>query len=202
MAIKFLKSKMAAQGSMSVTVTMRTLLARTYLQGGKRFSELARSMKRETSDPLYVAYVTGAIFLSVAALEAAVNAVWVDTPEKDRNSQEGLFDKCRQLLKVNKKDFNANSLEFKRVNALVKLRNALIHYKSDWDDNPQPHEQLKRLFKQVLSPKMLPQSFPKEYLLHDVVIEFPIWCCEFAVAFFRKMEMPTEVEAWEALQET
>jgi len=40
------------------------------------------------------------------------------------------------------------------------------------------------------------------YLLHDFVIEAPIWCCEFAVAFFREMEMPTEVEAWKALQKT
>ncbi|MCK4392661.1 hypothetical protein KAX17_07110 [Candidatus Bipolaricaulota bacterium] len=198
MAIKYFKSKMVAQGSMSVTATMRTLLASTYLQGGKRFSELARSMKRETSDPLYVAYVTGAIFLSIAALEAAVNAVWIDSFGNHEIDTLNLLEKCERLLEHRSKKL-AEGTPVQKIRALVCLRNELVHYKPEWDDKLEAHKRVEKKIQAVIPRKLLPYSFPKDYLMHEFAIEAPTWCCAFAEYFFCEMEMDMRLECCTSL---
>jgi hypothetical protein len=106
-------------------------------------------------------YVIGAIFSAVAFLEATINEFLADTvdhPEGEavgnldpttktiladmwKNDVVGKFsiiDKFQVVLAVNRKNlFDSAAPTYQAVDDLIKLRNALVHYKPEWIESSQ-----------------------------------------------------------------
>ena len=111
------------------------------------------------------AYVTGAILFAVAALEASINEFYLEAQDRDKNTLSGLNDsqlsvlanqwvnfkpffpvlkKYQEALKsVGQKEFDQSRNPFEDTDSLVYLRNALIHYKPEWDDEAKVHQKIK-----------------------------------------------------------
>jgi hypothetical protein len=148
---------------------------------------------------LEVAYAAGAIFLSVAALEAAINAILIDDPDWRDTEKLCLFDKCDHVLgkhsKVQKLDKGGPVCQ--RVAAIITLRNELVHYKPEWDDRLDAHKQLQEKFQSVIPQKLLPTDFPRDYVVSDLTLEAVEWCGDFAKDFFARMDMSEEETIWD-----
>jgi len=195
MAIKEAECKITAVSSMTANASKRTLLARQYLQGAAAFAKLSATLQSQTASPLDVAYVAGAIFLAVAALEAAINAILIDDPDWKNTDKLRLLDKCdHALARHNKaKKLDRSTKVCQRVAALIKLRDELVHYKPEWDDRLDAHKQLQRKFQSVIPSRLVPKDFPKGFMTCDFAAKAVEWCKDFAKDFFSKMNTP---KAW------
>jgi hypothetical protein len=198
MAIIEVGCNITAVSSMAANASKRTLLARQYLQGAAAFAKLSATLQSQTSSPLDVAYVAGAIFLSVAALEAAINAILIDDPDWKNTDKLCLLDKCDHVLARHSKIQNLDRGDqvCKRVAALIKLRNELVHYKPEWDDRLDAHKQVQRKFQAVIPSRLLPKDFPKDYMTCDFAAKAVEWCSDFAKDLFSKLDMAEEQTMW------
>jgi hypothetical protein len=200
MAIKkYAECKMTAVSSMTANASKRTLLARQYLQGAAAFAKLSETLQSQTSSPLYMAYVAGAIFLSVAALEAAINAILIDDPDWKNTDKLCFLDKCdHALARHNKAEKLGRSTKVcQRVAALIKLRNELVHYKPEWDDRLDAHKQVRKRFQAFIPPRLLPKDFPKDYMTCDFAAKAVEWCSDFAKDFFSKLDLEQDRTMWD-----
>jgi len=121
------------------------------------------------------AYVTGAILSAVAALEASINELYLEAQDRNKNTLSGLndselsalvnkwttvkcsnkrferlfiLDKYQEALKsVNKKEFKTGEYPYQDAASLIYLRNALVHYKPEWDDEANVHSTIKARLK-------------------------------------------------------
>ena len=200
MTIKEASCKITASASLTAGASKRTLLARQYFHGAAEFAKLSVTLRSQTSSPLEVAYVTGAIFSSIAALEAAINAVLIDAPDWENTDKLCLLDKCDQLLSRHSRMLERGKPVCQRVAAIIKLRNELVHYKPEWDDKLDAHKQLRKKFQSVISQKLLPINFPKDYVISDFALKAVEWCGDFAKDFFEKIDMLEEVDMWNISQ--
>ena len=101
------------------------------------------------------AYVTAAIVFSVAFLEASINEFYLEARDSNQKTLEGLsdaeiaviaelWDTVEQhtvlgkyqvaLAACRKQRFDKGAEPFQRTDALVKIRNALIHFRPEWSD--------------------------------------------------------------------
>ena len=120
--------------------------------------EIYESQKQE-----HRACVTGAVVFSVAFLEASINEFYLQAIDKSRNALQGLTDQQLAILaelwavveqqKLLAKyqialaacgcdRFDPGADLFQGTDALVKIRNALIHYRPEWDDELKVHKKL------------------------------------------------------------
>ena len=118
-------------------------------------SELVRTIHRS--------HVTAAIFCAVAFLEASINELYLSAVDMDLSVlplfDERVFDlfakvwievEMRPMLYKYEKAFlliDKTPLEhsynpYKDTENLIKLRNCLVHYKSEWDDEHGVHQKL------------------------------------------------------------
>jgi len=144
------------------------------------------------------AYVTGAIISSVASLEAAINEIFLSAIDGNKIFQN-FDDKFPELLTelwptvektasilhkyqivlvaATKEKFNPGQTPYQEVDDLIKLRNALVHYKPEWDTNLKNHKKIEQRLKTRFP--INPYShindafFPKKCLGHG--------CAEWAV---------------------
>lgn len=126
----------------------------------------------------YKSYVASAIISSVAALEAKINQFMVDNYEKlDRSpyvANDEIYNKFN-VLKKNEKlldqlfvkptvklkydvvlflltgGFPHHNMVIEKTDYLIKLRNALVHFKPEWDNEPDRHVNLEKLKKNFFS---------------------------------------------------
>ena len=111
------------------------------------------------------AYVTGTILSAVAFLESSVNEFYLEAVDNNKNPLGSLSDsavsslasawpqvesleileKFQKALNIaSLPQFNKGNPPFQDAASLVKLRNALVHYKSEWDDQAIVHSSLKQ----------------------------------------------------------
>jgi len=112
------------------------------------------------------AYVVGAIVSAVMGLEACINEIYLDACDKNHNKLSGLgeqamallaewwprlersrADTCLKyqhaLLLAGKPAMLKGENPYQDADSLVLLRNALTHYKSEWDDSLDQHGKLR-----------------------------------------------------------
>jgi len=108
-------------------------------------------------------YVTGAIILCVAGLESSVNEFYLEACDKNERKLQGLtsddihvlatwwqemekrslLTKYQTALKLTaKQTFDLGSNPYQDVGNLCFLRNALVHYKPEWDGELDAHKKL------------------------------------------------------------
>lgn len=141
-----------------------------------------------------IAFVLNAITSSVSFLEATVNEFLTDTVEHDTGELvgeldtkikgnlallwkkdilrlTGTLDKYNLILSfANKKPFEKGSTTYQKVDDLIKLRNALVHYKPEWVGD-EPHKFEQRLKKYQFDINVIMKSpgnafFPQQCLGH------------------------------------
>lgn len=135
--------------------------------------------------------VSASIFFAVAALEADVNEIFIDSdvnfPGYDKallNEMWGLIEQKRILEKYEmalflkkKGKFDKGDSIYQDTYNLIKLRNALVHFKPEWSDEKREHRKIEDRLrgKFQLSPFLAADGefFPKRCMSHG--------CAEWAV---------------------
>jgi hypothetical protein len=147
-------------------------------------------------------YVIGAVLSSVASLEAAINAIYIDAPVpnsptfQDGNpkvpkalaaanwqklERRSILHKYQKALRLTQKpEFNKRGSPYQEVESLIELRHVLVHYKPEWNTAQKKHKEIEDRLKSLKSPfKPNPAAesyapfFPRHCLGHG--------CAEWAV---------------------
>jgi hypothetical protein len=111
------------------------------------------------------AYVTGGIISAVAALESSINELFLEAADRNPHTLPGvpeavlsrmaglwphiernaLLDKYQVALTLaDKPRLDRGDAEYQHATSVVKLRDALVHYKPEWDDEAEVHAQLEK----------------------------------------------------------
>ena len=127
---------MEGSSDVSATASVRRGMTASYLSSVNLFSRESARIEDEYGASIpdqdviheHTAYVTGAIFLSVAFLEALVNESLGDLIEEVKNNSTlARFDLV--LENAGKPKFERGREPYQGVKALIDLRNELTHYK-------------------------------------------------------------------------
>lgn len=120
----------------SVTATVRRGMTASYLSSAKLFARAIARIEAEhgTSQPSqdvideHIAYVTGAIFLCVAFLDALINESLGDSIEEVKKNPT--LARYQLVLEgAGKQKFERGRDPYQSVKTLIDLRNELTHYK-------------------------------------------------------------------------
>nr|CBH39339.1 conserved hypothetical protein [uncultured archaeon] len=226
MADKHLKDSIKVNSTLGVsaTVSLKTNFSGHHMLSAAHFARqsaiIEKNYKDEITDELraeHRAYVTGAIIVSVASLEATINEVFISAVDNENLFEDfdptipkvlaelwsldvvkktRFLEKCRLVLDVaNKEKFNTKSSLFRKVELLINLRNALVHYKPEWDTDLKKHKNVGDALKKCCF-KTNPFShandafFPKRCLGHGCAEWSVKSTIEFIEDFYRRMGFP------------
>lgn len=158
----------------SVSARRKHNFSKQHLAGAKVFAAEAKSIETTTPPPdenvrvKHRAYVTTAILSAVAFLEASINEMYLSAAAKDSTALPSfdvntfkIFDEFWEevkwypilrkyqiaLLLVRKERFDCGKSPFQEAESLVKLRDSLVHYKPEWDDEAGQHQKLESRLK-------------------------------------------------------
>jgi hypothetical protein len=125
----------------------------------------AANQKNDIRKPRHRAYVVGAIVSAVMGLEACTNEIYLDAvdgskkkllglseqemgmlaewwPQLERQRADALLKSQHALLLLGKLPLPKGRNPYQDADHLIHLRNALTHYKSEWDDALDKHGDL------------------------------------------------------------
>jgi len=163
-----LKGKISFKGGVSMRV--KHSFSKQHYSAAKCFSNEAIQIESSSTSiseedlSKHRAYVTGTIFFAVAALEASINEFYLEALDRNENTLSGLNnnqlsilsckwenieslpvdEKYQEALKsLGKKEFDKGRNPFQDTVSLIDLRNALVHYKPEWDDETDVHKKIK-----------------------------------------------------------
>ncbi|WP_173507400.1 hypothetical protein [Aliiroseovarius sp. xm-v-208] len=123
-------------------------------------------------------YFFASITASVASLEATYNALIEDLGLQDMEElidRKPLLQRYGWLLKFkNKQSFRLGNGPAQSVKKLLDIRNAAVHYRPRWDDDPKESQKLEEQFRGLALPTspLFPAHMPF----------FPYRCCSYAYA--------------------
>jgi hypothetical protein len=193
------------QVGVQATLRQRSNFAVQHMMAASRFARLCHKVEQDNIDlplgPFYdeiLSYVTATLFLSVAALESNINEIFAD-------AQDGMFEfealNVRQLseiwqliekkpilekyqfaLVINGKDRMGKGIsQYECVDALIKARNALVHFKPEWHDDQEVHDKIGKRLKFNFSPFIDENSpvFPVRCMTHG----FAAWAIRSSLDF-------------------
>ena len=201
MADKHLKGSIKVKSTLGVSVTasVKTNFSSHHMLSAAHFARqsaiIEKNYKDEITDELraeHRAYVTGAIIVSVASLEATINEVFISAIDNDNLFKDfdpsipkvlsefwtwdvversSILEKYRCVLAVaNKEAFDHGNPPYQEVNDLIKLRNALVHYKPEWDTDLKNHKGIENRLKSRFNINPFSHDndafFPKKCLGH------------------------------------
>ena len=210
--------------AMGATARLKTHFGLQHLVGAALFTRKALEIECTHEEIVgsgelewaHRAYVTSAVLSASASLEATINEVYLGTPHGDPTAMEktdprfaiGLVRNWRRLerrpilrkyqealgfAEVSK--FSEGDFLYEEVDSLIQLRNALVHYKPEWNTDQKQHKELGDALEGRFEPNPFtgPNDafFPKKCLGHG--------CAEWAVQsslafmneFFRRVGLPT-----------
>ena len=214
------------------TVSVRMHLSRQHLFSAIHFTRLAKRIEHdENPEDLsgdlrteYLAVITAAVILSVAAVEASANDLWADAfdaaqsrpvhrfngtspglalklrelwPEVERAS---ILEKYEAALKAaGKEPYNRGVEPFQPMSHLIDLRNALVHFFPEWDTAQDKHENLKQMLKYRFEPSPFAMEedewFPKKCLGYGCAAWAVGTSATFIDDFLHRLEMDSWVAA-------
>lgn len=193
----------SAGSSASVTARVKHSFSRQHMFDAEIFGAEARRIENAGAsggqDELnrHRAYVTAAILSAVAFLESSVNEFYHEAESRDHTAlplsehvlalltelwseieESGVLQKHQVALLVAEAErFDPGASPFQETEALVKLRNALVHYKPEWDDEQGKHHKLQLR----LSGKFLPNPLVPPASLWFPHLCLGAGCAEWAV---------------------
>lgn len=178
-----------------VSLRLKHSFSKQHYRTARYFSEEAAHIENSSTNLSKVdgskhrAYVTGAILFAIAALEASINEFHLEALDGNKNTLSGLNDsqlsalanqwvtveplpvleKYQEVLKsVGQKEFDRGRNPFQDTDLLIYLRNALIHYKPEWDDEAKVHQKIESCLHKKFSLNTLSNSkslwFPHQCL--------------------------------------
>lgn len=200
------------------TGRQRPNFAVQHMIAAARFARLCYKVEDENAGapfgPFYdeiISYVTATILLSVASLEANINEIFADVRDSiivfdgldmnllteiwDLIEGKAILEKYQFVLVLKKKDrMNKGAQYYQFVDTLIKVRNALIHFKPEWLGEQQEHEKIGKLLrgKFTLSPFVSENDpiFPMRCMTHG----FADWAVrsslEFVQWFTQSADLP------------
>jgi hypothetical protein len=152
-----------------LTVRIKHSLSKQHMRGARLLAAKAleiESRGRPIPDAVLVehrAYVTGSIMSAVAALEASVNELYLEVRDAEPRTTDALDERGselmvglwaeterlpilekyqRALLFCGRPSFQRGQSPFQETDSVVKLRDNLVHYKPEWNDEEGRHESL------------------------------------------------------------
>lgn len=202
--------------ALPIAVIMRTYFSSYHLWAARHFSVLASNAENEEGtlprfDIRHRAYVTNSIFSAVAFLEAAINELFQDIVDGHESYVVGLdIDGRRELsdywLKkrpsllekyakaltcLRKCPFDRNHPPYSTAQLVVRLRNALVHYKPKSLGGGVEHDLAKELAEKFMDNGLMNGSgnpwFPNKCLGHGCAEWAVRSATVFADEFFRRI---------------
>jgi hypothetical protein len=161
-----MKGSAAGRSGATARLTRKHSLSRQHFWAADYFAKRAAEIEAKTkplSDEIrsqHRAYVTGAIISAVAALESSINELYLEAQDhtlKGLDSGkvallEQFWPEIEQypilhkyqtaLLIVGASKLDKGQSPYQDAESLRKLRNALIHYKPEWDNELDIHKDL------------------------------------------------------------
>jgi hypothetical protein len=189
----------AAAVGQSARVATRTNFSYPLLAGAARLARQAQVVELATPGNEFgpqfeelLQCVPAAVMLSVSALESYINelaadrhehwgkrheaglldALWSDDDRRDRPA-----DKFARAWRCSGLAVNRGAPQWQALDDLVALRNHVVHFRPEWDDEGAAHERLsQRLRQRFTGSRFLPETerlFPRRFASHS--------CAEWAV---------------------
>jgi len=182
----------------SAAGVVRTNFAMPHMLGAARFSRMVADVEELHKGQVFgefyeeiLAYSMACIFSAVASVEAYINEFFIDHDKYLVGVSESLIQKLWEIyekksilekyelatLLKNDSRFDSSSTEFQNINILIKLRNALVHFKPEWEDEQVGHKKLSAQLKGKFTPSPFINGnepiFPKAWATAE--------CCHWAV---------------------
>ena len=129
---------------------------------------------------------TASVILAAAALEASANELYLEAVDRSKSALEPLADEQMSLLAelwreverkfgilekyqvaltaCGKPPMEIGAEPFQSASALIALRNALVHFKPEWDDDLDQHKKLENLLQGKFQPNALAEKASGEML--------------------------------------
>lgn len=148
------------------TLRQRSNFAVQHLMAAARFSRKCGEIENQNNGqplgPFYdveIGYVSATILLATASLESYINEVWADGeksfPELTESIRLHLLELIedkpilekfhRTLMVKGVEPFSKGAQPYQDAQALIRLRNALVHFKPEWHDEQEQHKKLEKL---------------------------------------------------------
>ena len=212
------------KSKISGTLSLKTNFSGHHMLSAAHFARQSAIIEKNYKDGItdelraeHRAYVTGAIIVSVASLEATINEVFISARDNenlfkgfdptipkvlaelwslDVVKKTRFLEKCRLVLDVaNKEKFDTKRSLFRKVELLINLRNALVHYKHEWDTDLKKHKNVGDALKKCgfnTNPFSHANDafFPKRCLGHGCAEWSVKSTIEFIEDFYRRMGFP------------
>lgn len=148
------------------TAHQRFNFAVQHLIAAVRFARLCYTVEEANTGkafgPFYeeiISYVTASVFSSVAALEANINEVFADAQDGiitfegfgpkllneiwDLIEDKPILEKYQFALVLRGRErMSKGDREYQFAGTLIKVRNALVHFKPEWDHEQQEHNKI------------------------------------------------------------
>lgn len=210
-----LNAAVSSSATLSATLRLRTNLAVHHLFAACRFSAQIGHIERENAgQPLgdfweeVLHYSLGVVTLTVASLESYANEHLADgalsagaLPSKasasiaDLIDRESILKKFNLILELRRGEgLNYGENIVQCVDLLIKLRNAVIHFRPEWHDEDATHArlsaQLTRRF-QRSSYFDNERLFPRAWASHS----FSVWALNSAVSFLENFEQAAGLDS-------
>lgn len=199
---------------------VRDRLSRHHIISAHHFARSAEDIEAHGGDVpqgekwRYRAYVSAAVLSSVAYLSASINELYLEVRKLSESEQPGvrreldlLVEAWPRISKVqvlqryqlalavaDADQYNASRMPYLDADSLVRLRDALISYDPEWDDDRGKHHTLESRLQKKFSPSPLVSSrrpwFPDQCLGSGCAR----WAVEtvqvFTNDFYRRMALP------------
>ena len=154
-------------------------------------------------------FSTACVFSSVASIESYFNELFADSAENFPNYTDeikimmwGLIEKKSILTKFNfalalrgAREFDKADSNFNNMLALIALRNALIHFKPEWEDKQKNHLKISPLLKKKFAPSTFILGnegiFPRKWASHGCTV----WAIESCLTFIEDFENRMKITA-------
>jgi hypothetical protein len=194
----------ASSTTMSATAISRTNLAVQHIFAAAYSSRKAEELENANAGKPFGEFyeeivwnVSAAVLFAVASLEADVNEIFVDANinlrEYDKEvvdeiwkliEKTSILDKYAMVLFLKTKErFDKSDPAYQDAANLIKLRNALVHFKPEWSDEKKEHKKIENRLKGKfeLSPFLPAETefFPKKCMSHGCAE----WAVQTALAF-------------------
>jgi hypothetical protein len=149
----------------NIRLRQKSAFAVQHLMAAARFARMCGKVELEhAGEPLgnihaeEIAFVSAAVLLSVASLESNINEFLSEDEKLFPQMNPGgravlvklLLERRRRILEKyqkvlalrGRKPFEEGSEPYQSVDILIKLRNELVHFKPEWHDEQNKHEDL------------------------------------------------------------
>ena len=195
---------------MTATLSTRVNNAIPFLMAAARFSRAVKAVEDANSTEPFGEFweeirsnAVACILLVAAALESYTNELFSDRDKVFADQKMKVLEKLWKtferkpslekfnmaLLLRDKPEIDEKSDTYRAVSAVLKLRNALTHFKPEWSHAPDKHQKLSKELEGYFSPSRIFKGdqfiFPSAWAGHSCTS----WAVQTTVKFFQDFEM-------------